>query len=248
MIDKKPEQGEVKPEQPLLTLYDLFGFSQAERQQTRAVKRKKTAHIPQKSTSVQPNLFNQNRTQLQSDRKHSETKEPIDDSSSDDMFAGINWMDNPPINGYYEMMMGLQKRKETLQQEANASNQRNVAQSQKEEAMLPRLFSQIPETHHRDGSLVLESNLQVGYLKDVTRYGATFYPLDLSTIQAEKATLYISVRDSYQRLYAYEAEKKEENERHRSALNTGYDEFVQRFGFLNAKANAKLILMKYFLL
>ncbi len=61
--------------------------------------------------------------------------------------------------------------------------------------------------------------------------------------QKEKAQLYISIRDSYQRLYTYEAEKHEENKEHRTSLNASYDGFVKRFGFLNAKANAKLILM-----
>ncbi|MTK53339.1 helicase-related protein [Paludibacter sp.] len=244
VIDKKQETIEIKPAQPLLTLYDLFGFSQAERQQTRTVKRKKPVHIPQKSTPAQPNLFSQNKIQTRIDQEHVVSKESADKSSSDEMFAGINWMDNPPINGYYEMMMGMsEERKEALQQEVKAINQRDVVLRQKEEAMLPRNFAQAIAAHHRDGSLVLESNSQVGYLKDVTRYGATFHPLDLPTIQAAKAMLYISVRDSYQRLYAYEAEKQEENKEQRSALNADYDEFVQRFGSLNAKANAKLILM-----
>jgi N12 class adenine-specific DNA methylase len=67
--------------------------------------------------------------------------------------------------------------------------------------------------------------------------------LDLPKEQKEKAQLYISIRDSYQRLYTYEAEKHEENKEHRTSLNASYDGFVKRFGFLNAKANAKLILM-----
>jgi hypothetical protein len=243
IIDKKPEVIEVKQEQSLLTLYDLFGFSQAERQQTRTAKRKETVHTP-KSTPVQPNLFNQSRTPQRLGQEHTETKASAEESPLDDKYAGINWMDNPPINGYYEMMMGLsEERKEALQQEVKVINQRDVVLRQKKEEMLPRNFSQAIAAHHRDGSLVLDSNAQVGYLKDVTRYGATFHPLDLPTIQAEKAVLYISVRDSYQCLYAYEAEKHEENSEQRNALNTDYDEFVQRFGFLNAKANAKLILM-----
>ena len=145
-------------------------------------------------------------------------------------------MDNPPINGYYEMMIGLpQERREALNQEAKAINQRDSFRRQKEESMLPRNFSYKPEAHHRDGLLVIENNSQVGYLKDVTRYGATFHPLNLSTVLAEKVTLYISVRDSYQRLYTYEAEKQEENKEQRGALNASYDEFVQRFGFFQCK-------------
>ena len=84
---------------------------------------------------------------------------------------------------------------------------------------------------------------QVGVLKDVTRYGATFQPLDLQGYQKEKAALYIQVRDSYERLYAYEAENREEHRQHRENLNTHYDEFVMRYGNLNARQNAKMILM-----
>jgi N12 class adenine-specific DNA methylase len=243
-IDNKSDIIEIKPTQPLLTLYDLFGFSQTERQQTRPVKRKKRVHTSQKNTQVQPNLFSQNKTKPRIDKEHMVSKEAVQKSSSDDLYAEINWADNPPINGYYEMMMGLQEEiKETLRQEGKAVNQQNTLRNQTKEVMLPRNFSQAIAAHHRDGSLVLESNSQVGYLKDVTRYGATFHPLDLPIIQTEKAVLYISVRDNYQRLYAYEAEKRKENSEQRNALNTDYDEFVRRFGFLNAKANAKLILM-----
>ena len=80
-------------------------------------------------------------------------------------------------------------------------------------------------------------------LKDVTRYGATFQPLDMDGMQAQKAQLYIDLRNTYERLYAYEAENHEENALLRRNLNTYYDEFVMRYGNLNAKHNAKLILM-----
>lgn len=235
VIDKKPETITVKPELPLLTLYDLFGFSQEERQQTRTVKRKKTVHVPQKPTPIQPKLSNQNRNKQQSDQEHTVTKKSAEDSLSNDRYAGINWEDNPPINGYYEMMMELSEaKKEALQQEARR---------QKEEELQPRNYSQPLKPHHREGSLVLESNLQLGYLRSLTRFGATFHPLDLPKDQKEKAQHYISIRDSYQRLYGYEAEMHEEDKENRSNLNLHYDEFVQRYGFLNAKANVKLILM-----
>ena len=51
------------------------------------------------------------------------------------------------------------------------------------------------------------------------------------------------MRDSYERLYAYEAENREEHRQHRENLNTHYDEFVMRYGNLNARQNAKMILM-----
>ena len=115
------------------------------------------------------------------------------------------------------------------------------------EEMQPRPFTGVMEPHLKEGSLVRVDTAgvryQVGVLKDVTRYGATFQPLDLQGYQKEKAALYIQVRDSYERLYAYEAENREEHRQHRENLNTHYDEFVMRFGNLNARQNAKMILM-----
>ena len=120
-------------------------------------------------------------------------------------------------------------------------------QRKREEEMMPRPFKGILEPHLKDGSLAWVHTqgvrYQVGVLKDVTRYGATFQPLDMDGMQAQKAQLYIDLRNTYERLYAYEAEKQEENEMLRRHLNTYYDEFVMRYGCLNAKQNVKLLMM-----
>ena len=120
-------------------------------------------------------------------------------------------------------------------------------QRKREEEMMPRPFKGILEPHLKDGSLAWEYTagvrFQVGVLKDVTRYGATFQPLDMDGMQAQKAQLYIDLRNTYERLYAYEAEKQEENEMLRRHLNTYYDEFAMRYGCLNAKQNVKLLMM-----
>ena len=98
--------------------------------------------------------------------------------------------------------------------------------------------------HLREGSLVADrSRRTVGYLKDITPYGATFQPLDLKGYQKEKALLYVSLRDAYERLYRYESNSHEENVPWREHLNTCYDEFVMRYGNLNAKQNVKLVMM-----
>lgn len=110
------------------------------------------------------------------------------------------------------------------------------------ELIKPRPLMGKLEPHHKEGALVADGN-QVGYLKGITRYGATFHPLELNKQQQDKAELYIAVRDSYQRLYTYEAEMREENKPEREALNTSYDKFVERYGCLNAKANVKFLLM-----
>ena len=70
-----------------------------------------------------------------------------------------------------------------------------------------------------------------------------FHPADLNGFQKEKLMLYISLRDAYERLYSYEAEHHEENKPQRGYLNTYYDEFVMRYGNLNAKQNVKLVMM-----
>ena len=70
-----------------------------------------------------------------------------------------------------------------------------------------------------------------------------FHPLDLSGVQREKAQLYVSLRDAYERLYTYEMENHEANDPQRGYLNKYYDEFVARYGNLNSRLNVKLIMM-----
>ena len=230
----------------------------------------------------------------------------------DEVYRSLDWETNPPINGFYEMMMDLtpERRAELrrlgkTKMEANTARQatgtteakrekadagktaetedttatvvypvengfeaerkRRIAeveetmrkeeaaltpeerQRKREEEMMPRPFKGILEPHLKDGSLAWEYTagvrFQVGVLKDVTRYGATFQPLDMDGMQAQKAQLYIDLRNTYERLYAYEAEKHEENEMLRRHLNTYYDEFAMRYGCLNAKQNVKLLMM-----
>ena len=245
--------------------------------------------------------------------KAEDTAPPQEDVDPEDaVYRSLDWETNPPINGFYEMMMDLtpERRAELrrlgkTKMEANTARQaagtteakrekadagktaetqdttatvvypvengfeaerkRRIAeveetmrkeeaaltpeerQRKREEEMMPRPFKGILEPHLKDGSLAWEHTagvrFQVGVLKDVTRYGATFQPLDMDGMQAQKAQLYIDLRNTYERLYAYEAEKHEENEMLRRHLNTYYDEFAMRYGCLNAKQNVKLLMM-----
>ena len=229
-----------------------------------------------------------------------------DGDPEDAVYRSLDWETNPPINGFYEMMMDLtpERRAELrrlgkAKMEANAARQtvgtteakrekahadkpaepqgtaatavypvengfeaerkRRIAeveeamrreeaamtpeerQRKREEEMMPRPYSRPLEPHLKDGSLAWVHTqgvrYQVGVLKDVTRYGATFHPLDMEGMQKEKAQLYISMRDTYERLYAQEAERQEANDMLRRHLNTYYDEFVMRYGCLNARQN-----------
>ena len=130
------------------------------------------------------------------------------------------------------------KKEETTKVSASISDTLAPPPS-KEEMLAPRALTQKLQPYYREGTLVEEYSLdygnQIGVLKDLTPYGAVFSPLNLQGLQKEKAQAYIHIRDAYERLYAYEADRQEENATLRSNLNTFYDEFVMRYGNLNAK-------------
>ena len=228
----------------------------------------------------------------------------------DEPYASISWEENPPINGFFEMMMTMapedrvllrqkaelhrqeqlkalgvedtldpkfkppmeaievlkaqighghskgneakedSKTQSTLketnherEQQKEQERKREEQARKKEDVMKPRPFDEKLESFHREGSMVLDSARNIGVLKDLTKYGATFMPLDLNMEQKEKAVLYIALRDAYQKLYTYEAEEQTENKQMRESLNVYYDAFFIRFGNLNAKQNVKFILM-----
>ena len=138
---------------------------------------------------------------------------------------------------------GPERMWEELARKKEQERKREELAKKKENVMKPRPFDEKLESFHREGSMVLDSARNIGVLKDLTKYGATFMPLDLNMEQKEKAVLYIALRDAYQKLYTYEAEEQTENKQMRESLNVYYDAFFIRFGNLNAKQNVKFILM-----
>ncbi|SHJ95919.1 Helicase conserved C-terminal domain-containing protein [Tangfeifania diversioriginum] len=101
------------------------------------------------------------------------------------------------------------------------------------------------ELHHflSDGSLVAVNGPQVGYLRDINSKGGIFHPLDIGQKQRGIIRSYIKTRDAYEQLYHFEATEKTENPELRKRLNSQYDAFIQKHGFLNAKDNLKAIKM-----
>ena len=310
------EKPEIEPRRPdysegvQLSLLDLWGMTEEVRKQEAPAKKKKTAkkesparRMPTKpQAQVTPKVTTApppSAAPLTENRDSHETK-PVSVAAKadpDDIYATLDWDTNPPINGFYEMMMDLtpERRKELRRLAAQHQEKQRVdgtavkaasaidmpekeatkrpeAQTEvatvpvtdnnasetttslfpefetekpKEEPLdlSPRPFNGLLEPHYRDGSMVLDASRNLGYLKDLTPYGATFQPLDLTGYQKEKAMLYVSLRDAYERLYRYEAEYHDEGSAQRGALNTCYDEFVMRYGNLNAKHNVKLLMM-----
>ena len=188
-----------------------------------------------------------------------------------EFYGSLNWEDNPPINGFYETMMSIAHRQmEEMRMEREAeeaakaagiapgetyiektegdsipggrARQVKVAAIPIECDMSPRPFSEDIQFFHRNGSMVVQDGL-VGFLSEVRKNGATFNPLELKPEQAKRAMLYVPLSETYQKLYNYEAETHEASAELREHLNQYYDEFVEKYGNLNEKQNARFILM-----
>ena len=312
-----------------MTLFDLWGMEEENRLTVHATKKKAEVTVGAAAKkvsrkrasplvkSVNPTfevvtkpVEKEEKPSLTDAKEQETTQEAKPILPGDEPYASISWEENPPINGFYEMMMTMapedrvllrQKaelhRQEQLkalgvedtldpkfkppmepievlkvqighgQSKGNEAKEDSKTQStlketnhereqqkeqerkreeqarKKENAMKPRPFDEKQESFHREGSMVLDSAGNIGVLKDLTKYGATFMPLDLNMEQKEKAVLYIALRDAYQKLYTYEAEEQTENKQMRESLNVYYDAFFIRFGNLNAKQNVKFILM-----
>ena len=313
-----------------MTLFDLWGMEEENRQTVHSTKKKKAEvtvgaaakKVSRKRASplvksVNPTfevvtkpVEKEEKPSLTDAKEQETTQETKPILPGDEPYASISWEENPPINGFYEMMMTMapedrvllrqkaemhrqeqlkalgvedtldpkfkppmepievlkvqvghgqskeneakedSKTQSTLketnherEQQKEQEGKREEQARKKEDAMKPRPFDEKLESFHREGSMVLDSARNIGVLKDLTKYGATFMPLDLNMEQKEKAVLYIALRDAYQKLYTYEAEEQTENKQMRESLNVYYDTFFIRFGNLNAKQNVKFILM-----
>ena len=320
-----------------MTLFDLWGMEEEDRLTIKETKKQVSKQTGKATTTTKPSaqktakkkaspLVKAVNPTAKFETKPLENKEKSFDEANvnantpdveakkilpgDEPYASISWEENPPINGFYEMMMTMapedrvllrqkaeQHRQEQLkalgvedtldpkfkppmepievlkvqighgqskgneakedsktqntlketnherEQQKEQERKREDLAKKKEDAMKPRPFDEKLESFHRGGSMVLDSARNIGVLKDLTKYGATFMPLDLNMEQKEKAVLYIALRDAYQKLYTYEAEEQTENKQMRESLNVYYDAFFIRFGNLNAKQNVKFILM-----
>ena len=312
-----------------MTLFDLWGMEEENRLTVHATKKKAEVTVGAAAKkvsrkrasplvkSVNPTfevvtkpVEKEEKPSLTDAKEQETTQEAKPILPGDEPYASISWEENPPINGFYEMMMTmapedrvmlrqkaelhrqeqlkalgvedtldpkfkppmepievlkvqighgqskgneakedsktqstLEKTNHEREQQKEQERKREEQARKKEDVMKPRPFDEKLESFHREGSMVLDSAGNIGVLKDLTKYGATFMPLDLNMEQKEKAVLYIALRDAYQKLYTYEAEEQTENKQMRESLNVYYDAFFIRFGNLNAKQNVKFILM-----
>ncbi|WP_288952023.1 helicase-related protein [uncultured Prevotella sp.] len=126
-------------------------------------------------------------------------------------------------------------------EEAEPRKPQPIAEVKKEFDASPRPFLSSPDSHLRDGSIVVQ-NGQVGFLSDLKRH-PTFNPMDLPFAQLSRLKAYTEIRESYHRLYDYEANNQAEDKEEREKLNRLYDGYVGRWGYFNQKTNTDVIKM-----
>ena len=126
-------------------------------------------------------------------------------------------------------------------EEAEPRKPQPIAEVKKEFDASPRPFLSSPDSHLRDGSIVVQKG-QVGFLSDLKRH-PTFNPMDLPFAQLSRLKAYIEIRESYHRLYDYEANNQAEDKEEREKLNRLYDGYVGRWGNFNQKTNTDVIKM-----
>lgn len=131
---------------------------------------------------------------------------------------------------------------EVSQDKSGKSRSQSSEQPAKREEkdLSPRPYEGEVLFYHKNGAMAMQDGM-AGYLSDVRVNSATFNPLNLLPTQLQRASLYITISDTYQQLYHYEAETREVATDLRKNLNEYYNEFVGRFGNFNEKENVKWI-------
>ena len=237
---------------PQLSLFDLWGMTVQEQPKPEPKKPKKERKKERQAREQQ-----ERKAEMQK-KSHIEQQMAVYDS--------LDWEENPPINGFYEMMMDLtpERRRQLLEAgqqhiETNADTkalQRTQGQgetegrttarqhrSTKTKVVQPKPFEGELRSYYRNGSIVEDKDGNIGHLEKITSSGATFVPLIVSQEQTDRIRQYIAVRDVYEELYAYEQENQQPNDELRQKLNGYYDAFTALYGNLNDRKNVRMILM-----
>ena len=222
-IQKEPAT-EAKPRQaitqePLISLYELFGLSKEERSQQGHPNRRRNQQPKKQEQQEIPFMEWRERLHYEGMKKRRQQEKESSKNGKSHF-----------INGD-----GKEKLPESFKNELEVS--------EREESMKPVPFKTELLPHYREGSLVSDENNRIGYLRNLEGLQPMFHPLDINTVQKQKVSLYIEIRDTYHHLYRNEADRLEANPALREMLNHLYDNFSFRFGLLNDKKNLDLIKM-----
>ena len=223
VIQKEPANGaksrQAVTQEPLISLYDLFGISEEERNGQKRSNRRRNQQPQKQEQQEIPFMEWRERLHYEGMQKRKQLEK---ESSKNRKIHSVN---------------GIREK------EQSENLKREQEQREREEAMKPVPFKTELLSHYREGSLVSDQSNRIGYLRDIEGLQPMFHPLDINSTQKQKVSLYIEIRDTYHHLYRNEAERLEANPALREMLNQLYDNFSFRFGLLNDKKNLDLIKM-----
>lgn len=224
-------------QEPLITLYDLFGFSAEERSQINLPRRRKKTARPKKQKEEDRVIEWQEEIMLNAQREREQKQrqtEPVPEQSASGNTSSVYPVEDAR-KAEQQWRQEQMERQEQLRQERE--------QREREEYLKPVPFKAEILPHYREGSIISDEHNRIGYLKNIEGLQPMFHPLELSETQETKASIYIEIRDTYYHLYQNEADRLEANPALREMLNRLYDNYTDRFGRLNDKHNLDLIKM-----
>lgn len=242
-----PQAPDTEPslaQEPLLTLYDLFGFTAEERSQVN--RPRKRGRKPTKPQPVEQQPLDwrqraiQERTQESSEQTLTTKAVPSEDNSP---------VSTPPTAR--KQSSEPQKQSEWIKPTKVANNEapRPEIPPQSQD-YTPRPYTGEILSHFKDGTIICQEQdseagtvSQIGYLRDINSLKPMFFPVLIPEKQRKKVSLYTEIRDTYFNLYENEARTLAENPALRQMLNRLYDEFTERYGRLNDKHNLDFIKM-----
>lgn len=249
------EEIELSLSSPVLSLYDLFEFTEEERTQITPKGGKRRSASTARTQPVQGNLFGEPSGTVKPPGKKSKVKprsktivaKTVFDAlhggykapSRSELNPSAQSITAPPI---FDARKEEQKRQALSIQEQQAKEAARIAaEEERKQRMQPRPFTNEIPSHYKDGSLTTD-NSQLGYIRNLAS-APMFHPLELPDRQLRKLSLYTELRDTYHDLYNSEATELTENTVLRQKLNAFYDNFVRQFGDLNNPKNVDLIRM-----
>ncbi|BCG54366.1 N-6 DNA methylase [Alistipes indistinctus] len=240
----EPEPALSVQNEPLLTLYDLFGFTAEERSQSNRPRKRRPKPRAEKR---RPGRAAEPRPSFKEPSRQPEARQAAEPPADEDT-EPLDWR---------EALMQNRVRQETMPNEAadrtgvsakatsRTEPKANDTTEQKTEddKWQPRPFPGPRLEHYREGSWAMDENGRIGHLRGLDGRRIMFHPLDLPEEQRVKASVYIELRDTYHHLYNIEADRQSPHPALRGMLNRLYDDFTERFGELNAPENIDFIKM-----
>ncbi|MDR1897072.1 MAG: DNA methylase, partial [Prevotellaceae bacterium] len=175
-----------------------------------------------------------------------QVQQPVQPQQSVQIKPPAQAKSSEPLQTLYDLFGFSSEERSQANQTKQKGAKKTLANTAPEPLQAPqpeRYTGKIAE-YHKSGTLVKNNRSEVGVLSMDENSDFIFNPLIFNQQQGqEKAKIahYIDVRDAYYNLYATEQITQVENQAGRERLNRLYDEFVDRYGVLNNKANRPLV-------